>query len=177
MAYLDQFLDQAREAFARNRRLDPGVIARMDQTQARNNAVDRKVADILGVEPQALRSGLHIQALMMAIGAAAQRIKPRPCPHFDFGTPPYEQDIRINLSFAQANCAACEDRLIAEHLAQHGLDVVNGPGFDHCDLCDKPTEFFREVNTQWGVAHVSMNVCDECFDWMQPDYVQRFPAA
>jgi len=176
MAYLDRYLDEARRQQQGAPAMDPGTIARMDQTMARNDEVNRQVAQVtdgLDIVPQ--RDQLRIQALMIAIGHAAQRIRPKPCPHMRFDIPPFHQDIRINLSpLAAAACEACFLRLLDEHYAEHGHRPVNTDD-DRCDLCDAPADRFHEINVQWGVALVSMNVCGECLTWMQPVPVQRFP--
>jgi hypothetical protein len=147
----------------------------MDQTMARNDAVAREVGKLIGTEPMK-QPQLRAQALMMAIGEAAERLQPKPCPHFDYSVPPFEQDIHIHLSFGTAACHDCLGEFIEAHVAKHGLTPVSGPD-DRCDLCDAPSTDFREIGTQWGVARVSMNVCDECYDWLNPtDYIQRFPS-
>jgi hypothetical protein len=136
--------------------------------------VDREVGRLLGTEPVKQESHLRTQVLMMAIGEAAQRLQPKPCPHFDHSRPAFTQDIHVNLSFGTAACWPCHGQFVEDHVAKHGLAPVSGPD-DRCDLCDTPSTDFREIGTQWGVAHVSMNVCDECYDWLNPTWIQRFP--
>lgn len=167
--FLEQFMAQALHDLSHREgtTFRPATIAQMDQTQARNADAMRKamrkapgeISESQGIPP------VRLQALMIGIGYACNRLQPKPCPHFDYDLGAPEQDIVINLTGGWAACPPCHHRLVNEYTAKHGLhEELHGD--DRCDLCDEPTTVYTEVGIQWGVAYVWMNVCGACYGWM-----------
>lgn len=165
---LDRFLVEARRMLAEpeKHRLPPRVLAHADQIKARDVPYHRVLVGH-GFSRSPARNEVRTTALMLAIGAAGQRTRPRLCTHIDRGTSPLMQDCNVDLTLGFVACHACTPATYAAFLAMHGTGELVTPD-DRCDLCDVPSTHFREVLVTL-VARMHMNVCDACFGWIHED--------
>jgi hypothetical protein len=101
---------------------------------------------------------VYTTALFLAVAAAGERRVRKYCEHVVVDEPVSYQRLAVVLTAGVAVCERCASALPA--FKSEGVDD------GRCDLCDRPSQWFREFILPVGGCVVGLNACRKCSEWM-----------